>query len=140
LLSALAARIIAGTVLLVAAPLVAQRTPDLSMTQLDPSTPSMHGRRNTEFDPSVDISRDARRLNLLNEMRQKSMKDDAAKLLRLAQELNAAISKNGPALSPEERLHRIAEIEKLAKQVKSKMSYANAPVPDKLPDVVSHWP
>lgn len=61
-----------------------------------------------------------------NALRQKSMVSDAAKLLRLAQELNASFSGGGPELSAQERLRRFAEIERLAKNVREKMQYAGA--------------
>jgi hypothetical protein len=61
----------------------------------------------------------ARRITALNLLRHKEMVNDASRLLRLAQELNAE-SKN---LSPAERVRKAAEIEKLAKSVRDKMSY-----------------
>lgn len=63
-----------------------------------------------------------RRLNALNEERQKAMTSDAAKLLKLATELNEQIAKsNHGELSPEQ-LRMVAEIEKLAHNVRDKMS------------------
>jgi len=69
----------------------------------------------------------ARRISALNQLRHKAMVDDADKLLLLARELND----DSANLSPSERLHKAAEIEKLAKSVKEKMSYSvsNNPVP-----------
>jgi hypothetical protein len=63
---------------------------------------------------------DQKRISLLNKLRQRAMVDDAAKLLILARQLNAESSN----LSDAERMHKAAEIEKLAKSVKDKMSYA----------------
>jgi hypothetical protein len=63
---------------------------------------------------------DAKRIGVLNRMRQKSIVDDTTKLLILARQLNA----DSATLSDSERMHKAAEIEKLAKSVKDKMSYA----------------
>jgi hypothetical protein len=63
---------------------------------------------------------DQKRISLLNKLRQRSMVDDATKLLFLARQLNADPSN----MSDAERMHKAAEIEKLAKSVKEKMSYA----------------
>lgn len=63
---------------------------------------------------------DQKRIGLLNKLRQRSMVDDAAKLLFLARQLNADPSN----MSDAERMHKAAEIERLAKSVKEKMSYA----------------
>lgn len=63
-----------------------------------------------------------RRLRLLNADRQKTLVSDTAKLLKLATELDAEISRTNPdALTPAQ-LRKIAEIEKLARSVKDKMS------------------
>lgn len=69
---------------------------------------------------SANQTLDQKRISVLNKLRQRSMVDDAAKLLFLARQLNAEASN----LSDSERMHKAAEIEKLAKSVKEKMSYA----------------
>ncbi len=61
----------------------------------------------------------AKRITALNQMRHKEMVNDAGRLLLLAQQLNAESAK----LSPADRMHKAAEIEKLAKSVRDKMSY-----------------
>ncbi len=63
---------------------------------------------------------DQKRIAVLNRLRQKAIVDDTTKLLRLAKELNA----DSVNMSSAERIHKAAEIEKLAKSVKEKMSYA----------------
>jgi hypothetical protein len=104
-------------VLLLVLPLVAQAPriprPDLAgnASQQDES-------------PSMDAHMKAKRINQLNQNRQKAMVSDAEKLLRLAQELNNDANAGGASLSPAERMHKAAEIEKLAKGVKEKMTYA----------------
>lgn len=65
-----------------------------------------------------------RLLALLNAERQKSMVSDANKLLRLAQEVNADLAREDSRLSPAQQAHKVAEIEKLARSVREKMSYA----------------
>jgi hypothetical protein len=66
----------------------------------------------------------AKRLRLLNAERQKSMVSDADKLLRLARELEAEISRTTPESLTEEQLRKIAKIEKLARSVRDKMGAA----------------
>jgi hypothetical protein len=62
------------------------------------------------------------RLRLLNAERHKSMVSDSDKLLKLARQLDAEIASNSTdELTPEE-LHKVGEIEKLARSVKAKMA------------------
>jgi len=65
---------------------------------------------------------EARRLRTLNGLRQKSLVEDTNKLLKLAAELNAEVSSAHPDALTAEQLHKLAEIEKLARSVKEKMS------------------
>ena len=63
-----------------------------------------------------------KRLHLLNADRQKSMVSDADKLLKLARQLDAEVASNPTdELTPEE-MRKVAEIEKLARSVKTKMA------------------
>jgi hypothetical protein len=68
-----------------------------------------------------------RRLRALNAERQKSLVSDTNKLLKLTQELEAEISGDNPGSLNPDQLHKIAEIEKLARSVKQKMSLATGP-------------
>ena len=71
-----------------------------------------------------------RRLNALNSDRHKSMVSDTERLLRLARELEAEIAANTTGgLTPRE-MKDVAEIEKLARNVKEKMSrsFADGPI------------
>jgi hypothetical protein len=61
-------------------------------------------------------------LRALNADRQKSMVSDTNKLLRLVNELNAEIARTNPYALTEAQLRKVAEIEKLAHNVKDKMS------------------
>ena len=64
----------------------------------------------------------AKRIRAMNADRQKSMVSDADKLVKLARQLDAEIASNTTdALTPEE-LRKVAEIEKLARNVKAKMA------------------
>lgn len=72
----------------------------------------------------IDARMEARRIAALNQQRQHQMVSDADKLLKLAQELNADADAGGTILSPAERMQKAAEIEKLARNVKEKMTYA----------------
>ncbi len=73
-----------------------------------------------EYDPVMM----ERRMRALNIERQKEMVSDTNKLLRLARELNAEVAaQRSNALTPDQ-LHKIAEIEKLARSVKERMTSA----------------
>ena len=71
-----------------------------------------------------------KQIKALNEARQKTMIADTDKLLRLARELNAEVSSSGPSSLTPEQLSKIASIEKLAHNVKEKMteSYVTQPM------------
>ena len=64
----------------------------------------------------------ARRMRALNVERQKSMVSDTDKLLKLAKELNGEIANSNPAMLTPVQLRKVADIEKLARNVKQKMS------------------
>jgi hypothetical protein len=83
-----------------------------------PSQQNPH--RSSPFGPEtpLDPTFADRQLRVLNAERQKSMVSDAEKLLKLAQELNAEIQ----TANPDTELRKISDIEKLARNVKQKMS------------------
>jgi hypothetical protein len=68
-----------------------------------------------------------KRLRALNALRQKSLVEDTNKLLKLAAELNAEVTREHPDSLTAEQLHMLAEIEKLAHNVKDKMSTSVRP-------------
>lgn len=72
--------------------------------------------------PGPDAAWNAKRLKALNEDRHKSMVSDAQKLLKLARQLDAEVASNPTDEVTPEELHKVSEIEKLAKSVKSKMA------------------
>jgi hypothetical protein len=87
-------------------------------------TPQPIGQRVDQFGDLSDAPppENERLLRALNADRQKSLVSDTNKLLRLVNELNAEIARaNTGSLTPAQ-LHRVAEIEKLAHNVKEKMS------------------
>jgi hypothetical protein len=70
----------------------------------------------------VDTLEAEKRLNALNAERQKSMVSDTEKLYKLAAELNKQIAQsNSGALTPDQ-MRMVAEIEKLAHNVRDKMT------------------
>ena len=73
---------------------------------------------------------EARRIVQLNLLRQKAMVSDADKLLRLAQELDNDAKGDASKLSPAERMRKAAEIERLAKEVREKMTYSIGAPPE----------
>jgi len=73
-------------------------------------------------DTQQGSEQDERLLRAMNADRQKSMVADANKLLKLAKELNAEIARTNPDALTAEQLHKMAEIEKLARNVREKMS------------------
>lgn len=72
--------------------------------------------------PAGSPQDDEKLLKALNADRQKSMVSDTNKLLRLTNELNAEIARTGPNSLSDNELRSLAEIEKLAHNVKDKMS------------------
>jgi hypothetical protein len=64
---------------------------------------------------------EARRMRVLNAERQKSLVADTVKLLKLANELNAEMAKGDASAPTPTQLRQIADIEKLARNVKQKM-------------------
>ncbi len=64
----------------------------------------------------------ARQMRALNAERQKSLISDTNKLLKLAQELNSEIETGNPNMLTQVQLRKVADIEKLARNVRQKMS------------------
>jgi len=79
-----------------------------------PTDPAASG----EYDPTMI----ERRIRGLNNERQKEMVSDTNKLFKLAQELNDEIAAKNAGTLTFDQLHKIAQIEKLARSVKEKMA------------------
>ena len=71
----------------------------------------------------------AKRVLMLNAARQKSLVSDTEKLLRLAKELNDEMAGADSANMTDAQLRKVAEIGKLAKSVKEKMSFSTGAYP-----------
>ena len=82
---------------------------------------------NTQFNDDPGFAE--RRLRALNADRQKHMVSEAARLLKLANELNAEVSGANPDSLTPAQLRKVGEIEKLAHSVKERMinSVGDAP-------------
>ena len=91
-----------------------------------PTDPAKAGTRFPSKTDAVDADEtlEVRRLHQLNIARQKSMISDAEKLLALARTLNAGVGAGGNVLSDAQRMKLAADIERLARSVREKMSYA----------------
>jgi hypothetical protein len=86
--------------------------------------PSSAGPFDTESAP------DPKRLRLLNAERQKSIVSDSEKLLKLARELNDEVAGSDSLSLTDAQLRKVAEIGKLARSVKEKMSFSVGPNPE----------
>src|ERR1700677_542318 len=76
-----------------------------------------------------------RRLNALNVERRKEMVSDANKLLKLAREVNEEVAANGTPNLTIDQLHKIAQIENLARSVREKMADGTEPPTTAAPPV-----
>ncbi len=74
--------------------------------------------------PEPDAELTSKRLRALNEERQRTLVSDTLRLLALAQELNGEVGADSPDSLTAAQLRKLSEIEKLARSVKEKMSYA----------------
>lgn len=80
------------------------------------------------FDSSGDYDSEmnGKRQLALNIERQKRMVADTNKLLKMARELNDEVAASNAGTLTPEQLHKIAEIEKLARSVKERMTTGSA--------------
>lgn len=74
-----------------------------------------------------DAATTERRLRAINAERQKQMVADANKLLKLAKELKDDVASSKSDSFTPDQLHKIAEIEKLARSVKERMAEGVGP-------------
>lgn len=65
-----------------------------------------------------------KRMQVLNVQRQKAIVSETEKLLELARELNDDVAASNSERMSDDQMHKVAEIGKLAKSVKDKMSYS----------------
>lgn len=100
-----------------------------AMPSYDPSQGPVYGQRSSDSGGSAEDGDPLaeKRLRALNAARQKALVADTDRLLKLANELNAEIAAaNAGSLGPIQ-LRKLAEIEKLARSVKEKMSTSVRP-------------
>jgi hypothetical protein len=100
----------------------AQQRPDPSQAPPYQQTGIAEQERALENFPNIDPAERERRLRAYNAERQKSMVSDANKLLKLARELDDEVSRTKPDSLTAAQLRKVAEIEKLARSVREKMS------------------
>jgi hypothetical protein len=88
-----------------------------------------HQQGNYSVGPDIDPGFTEKRLKALNVDRQRSMVSDAEKLLALARQLDSEVASNPKDELTAEEARKVAEIEKLARSVKTKMaqSFAGGP-------------
>jgi hypothetical protein len=84
-------------------------------------------------DDDVDTPMDQRRFHALNVQRQKQMVSDADKLLKLAKELNDEVAAQNTGTFTSDELHKIGDIEKLARNVRQRMTEAAGPPQSTMP-------
>ena len=121
-----AARLALGLTLILGVP-VAGGVPAASQAPYFPFPPSNNNGRAHNPDPDGPLGNEApmdpKRVRLLNAERQKEMVSDTDKLLELAKELNAEVSDASATGMTDAQLRKVAEIAKLARSIKDKMSY-----------------
>jgi len=112
-----------GFFLLLGISVAGQQTPyaqfpsaDARNRQQFPDTSSQYGHDSN--------SPDKKRIQMLNAERQKALVSDADRLFKLAKELNDEVAEQDDAALSSEQLRKVEEIGKLAKSVKSKMSFS----------------
>lgn len=70
----------------------------------------------------IDSMQAEKRLNAMNEERQKALTADTTRLLKLAKELNQQIAQSNPGQLTPDQVRMVAEMEKLARSVREKMA------------------
>jgi hypothetical protein len=110
-----------GLVFLLGIPLAGQvsfqQSPSINNGRVGQNYPEPNGMGQDANSP------DQKRVRLLNAERQKALVSDTEKLLKLAKELNDEVAVSESGTMSDEQLRKVAEIGKLAKSVKDKMSY-----------------
>jgi hypothetical protein len=71
--------------------------------------------------PNRNSAEEERQLRAANAERQKRVAKDAGKILKLSNELNAEVARENPVSLSPAQLHMVAEIEKLARDLKENL-------------------
>lgn len=95
---------------------------------------------NNNNDQDLDPVMAERRFRALNMERQKRMVADANKLLTLAKELNDQVAAEKSGSLSVDQIHKIGEIEKLARSVKDRMTAGVVDVPSIPPPMTPNFP
>jgi hypothetical protein len=123
-----AIRIAFGLALVLATPLAGQapypQFPSTNNGKLGRHYPDT----NSQF--GADPTTDPKRMRALNAERQKELVSDTQKLLQLARELNAEVTDANGAAMTDAQLRKVAEIAKLARSVKEKMTFSAGGYPN----------
>jgi hypothetical protein len=114
--------------LLMATPSAAQSHPASPSLPTLPSGVPANSREDYDI-PSRDPSEEARRLRALNAERQKRVVSDTNKIVKLSGELNAEIATGNADSLTRAQLKKLAEIEKLARDLKLNMTATLYPTP-----------
>lgn len=116
-----AARSALGLALLLGIPLASQSpvSPFPPASKSREQFPSTNGPIDQNSNP-----RDQKRMQLFNAQRQKEIVSETEKLLQLAKELNDEVAGADSEHLSDDQMRKVAEIGKLAKSVKDKMSYS----------------
>ena len=86
-----------------------------------PETANPHPDSNRVLEDSMRLQNDLKHIAMLNEMRQKEMTSDTAKLLALANDLKTEMDKTGKDTLSMDAVRKAEQIEKLAHNVRDKM-------------------
>lgn len=107
-------------VLLLLCPGISQNHPSPSLPTLPSGVPA-NARQDYDI-PSSDFGEEARRIRALNLARRHEIDSDANKIVKLTNELNADIVRSKAETLTRAQIRKLAEIEKLAHNIKQKMS------------------
>ena len=121
-------RLVLGAAFVMALPGVAQNLPSGAPQANNGQYTARAATQLGNFDNDDPVVAE-KRLQAVNADRQKHMVSDAAKLLKLAGELNAEVSQGKADSLTLAELRKLAEIEKLARSVKEKMTYTVGDLP-----------
>jgi hypothetical protein len=99
-----------------------QQSPNVGPGSMRPHYPPRQDMGSIDPGGDIDPITAEKRLRALNIERQKQMVSDANKLLKLARELNDEVAAAHAETFSEDQLQKIAEIEKLARSVKARMT------------------
>jgi len=122
-----AVRFLCGVVLLLGIPVVGQSP----YSQFPSTNDGKFGHNYPDSNPpfGTDPTLDEKRLRALNLARHREIVSDTARLLQLARELNSEIVDPGSPLT-DAQMKKAAEIGKLARSVKEKMSFTISGYPE----------